>query len=486
MKKIFTTAFLLCCLLSTYAAKVNKFFNVKVGSETRKYLLYVPDNVVEDAPLVISLHGAGGTVSTSSHDPDFNAIADKDGFIVAYPQGKNTVFPGLGGMEAPGWTSTGEENFDTNFLKAVVEDVAGKYTIDRNRLYCCGFSNGGMMTYVMANTSSDIFAAFAAISGYPINEFHLHHTSSRPVPFLHIHGKADDFVRYSLVPNVIDNMVARNGANPVSKKIKKTNNDGTYTKSVYEAGEGGFPIIFYEIDGMGHSPFTNLTEDKSSTLTMWNFFQQYTLDSPCDPTMKWRPRIETEKYKPENHGWTINNGTTLLQFGGAQNTDANQNVYRSLQLRTGLYKLCFTSEGDAEKTIGVKIEKLTGKKNAVLDATVQVGTDADLRFEVTDGWGEYKITFTRPSEDDVISVSNIGIYSVIDNEETGIYENEKMRNGENENSQRSKIYDLQGRQVHPQFSAQPFGDADYRQGAIVPNARLKRGIYIINGKKIVK
>lgn len=57
-------------------------------------------------------------------------------------------------MQAAGWTSTGEENFDTEFLKAVVEDVDAKYTLDRQRLYCCGFSNGGMMTYVMANTCS--------------------------------------------------------------------------------------------------------------------------------------------------------------------------------------------------------------------------------------------------------------------------------------------------------------------------------------------
>lgn len=151
-----------------------------------------------------------------------DSIADKDSFIVAYPQGLQTVFPGLGGMQAPGWTSTGEENFDTDFLKAVVEDIDAKYTLDRQRLYCCGFSNGGMMTYVMANTCSNIFAAYAAISGYPINEFHLHHTSWRPVPFLHIHGKADDFVKHALVPNVIEDMVDRNGANPVPTVTTKS------------------------------------------------------------------------------------------------------------------------------------------------------------------------------------------------------------------------------------------------------------------------
>ena len=465
-RKFVTIALLLCSTLMLQAAKVNKFFNIRVNNETRKYLLYVPTNVVDNAPLVISLHGAGGTVSTSSHDPDFNSLADRDGFIVAYPQGKNTVFPGLGGMTAPGWTSTGEENFDTDFLKAVVEDVAEKYTIDRNRLYCCGFSNGGMMTYVMANTCSHIFAAFAAISGYPINELHLHHTSWRPVPFLHIHGKADDFVKYSLVPNVIDNMVARNGANPVPQKTVKS---GKYTKSIYEAGEGGFPIIFYEVDGMGHEPFTNKTEDNSSSKTMWNFFQQYTLDSPCDTTLKWRPRIETEGYDAKKHGWTLNSGTTLLKFGGTQKTDGNQNVYRSLQFITGKYKLCFKSAGEPTATIGVKIQKLTGRKNTVLDATVNVGVDAELPFEVSDGWGEYKITFTRPSATDEITITDIAIYSAKDGETTGIAPLLSPLGGRKD----VKIYDLLGRCI---------GNAE----STIYNAQLKKGVYVVNGKKIVR
>ena len=455
MKKILTMTLALCSVLLLHAAKVSKMVNVKVGSETRKYLLYVPNNVKENAPLVVSLHGAGGTVSTSSHDPDFHSIADKDGFIVVYPQGKNTVFPGLGGMSAPGWTSTGEENFDTDFLKAVVEDVASKYTIDRNRLYCCGFSNGGMMTYVMANTCSLQFAAFAAISGYPINEFHLHHTSARPVPFLHIHGKADDFVKYSLVPNVIDNMVARNGANPVPQKTVKS---GKYTKSVYEAGEGSFPIIFYEIDGMGHSPFTNSTEANSSSQTMWNFFKEYTLDSPCDQTLRWRPRIEEEGYAPKSHGWTMNSGTTLLRFGGTQNTNSNQNVYRSLQFQTGSYKLCFKSTGEPSTAIGVKIEKLTGKKNAVLDATVNVGEEVSLPFEVADGWGEYKITFTRPTKDDVITVTDIAIYAVVDTPDAVMAPKASTATDD-------AVYSLSG----VKHTKTPVG----------------KGVYIANGKKVV-
>jgi hypothetical protein len=326
------------------------------------------------------------------------------GCIVVYPQGLQTAFPiGFGGS-ATGWTATGEHNFDVEFLEAVIEDVASKYIIDRKRIYCCGFSNGGMMTYAMANACSDKIAAFAAISGYPLNEFHLRHTGDRPVPFLHIHGKNDTFVPYAKVPTIVDEMVARLGANPVPTK---TTVSGKYTKSVYGAGEGSFPYVYYEVDGMGHNDFTANTGDGNSALTMWNFFKDYSLDTPSDATLKWAPRIETSGFDATAHGWTMNDGTTLLSFGGAQYTEANKNVYASLQFESGKYKLCFKSAGASGKTIGVMIEKLTSPNTVVLNTTVNAGEDAELPFEISDGWGEYQLTMTRPDANDAITITDL-------------------------------------------------------------------------------
>ena len=128
----------------------------------------------------------------------------------------------------------------------------------------------------------------------------------------------------------------------------------------------------------------------------------------------------------------------------------------SLLCTTGSYKLCFQSEGDATLTIGVKIQKLTSPNNTVLEATVQVGSVAVLPFDIADGWGEYQITFTRPSATTDITISNIGIYSRTDEETTAIVATQNNKNDH-------YLFDLQGRQVtNPQH-----------------------GLYIINGKKIV-
>jgi poly(3-hydroxybutyrate) depolymerase len=455
MKRILTTALALFSVLLLNAAKVDKAVNIKVGNKTRKYRLYVPNNVKENTALVFCLHGTGG--SSDNKQPSFDAIANADGIIVVYGHGENVKFPFFGNMELPGWNSTGEWSGDVDYIKAIIEDVASKYSIDRKRIYCCGFSNGGMMTYTVANLLGDVFAAYASISGYPINEFHLHHTGSRPVPFLHIHGTNDDLVKSSLVSKIIDNMVARNGCNPVPETITKS---GKFTKKVYAAGEGGFPIVFYSINGMGHSPETNATEEGNASKTMWNFMKQYTLDAPCDTTLKWRPCIEQEGWTPKSHGWTINSGTTICSFGKDQNTSSNANVYPSLQFITGKYKLCFKSAGEEGKTIGVKIVKLTGKKNAVLDATVNVGEQVELPFEVADGWGEYKLTMTREDAADEITVTDIAVHSVPEAAPDAV--------------------------AAPKANAKADGAVYSLSGVRQTKNPAGKGIYIANGKKVLK
>lgn len=413
--------------------KVSQSMDIDIDGEIRSFWLYVPEGCKPDAPLVCALHGAGG--HSTDNSPNFNSLADQEKFIVVYPQGKDIYFAVFGGT-VPGWDASGEENGDTKFIKAVVDKMYEDYSIDRNRVYCCGFSNGGMMTYAMTNACADVFAAFASISGFPLNEFHLRHTGSRPVPFLHIHGKEDGFVKYSLMPVIVSEMVARNGAVPVPVR---TSVSGKYDKSVYEAGEGGFPYIYYEIDGMGHNDFTASTEEGSSSATMWNFMKQYTLDAPCDTTLKWRPGIGATGYEPTEHGWTTSKSIIMMSFGKDQNTSDNQNVYYSLQLNSGNYKLKFRADGDEDKAVTVRIQKLTGNKRVVLRGTGQTGKDNVSFFKINDGWGEYQILFTKPSSSDNITISDIELYSSIEDEATGI-----IQPVSTDDSGKSHFYSLSG------------------------------------------
>ena len=311
-----------------------------------------------------------------------------------------------------------------------------------------------MMTYTVANLLADKFAAFASISGYPINEFHLHHTGYRPVPFLHIHGTNDDLVKSAYVSKIVDNMVARNGCNPVPKK---TTASGKYTKSVYEAGEGGFPYIFYSMNGMGHSPeVSNNTDIGNAAKTMWNFMKQYKLDDPCDPTLKFRPCIEAEGWAPKSHGWTINSGKTICAYGTGKSTDANANVYPSLQFIKGYYRLTFDAQGDAGVKVAVLLARLTSPNGSVVNDTIEVGTNRTVEFNIPQAWGEYRITFNKVNTEDNVTISNIEIHSF--DPAAGIENLTSTLTKDN-----GAIYNLSGKRIN----------------------NLQKGINIVNGKKIL-
>ena len=399
-KTILTACLTMLFMGNIQAATVNTEKTLTVNGVTRKYIIYVPDNVKANPSVVFSLHGASG--HDTDRSPFRTSVADANGCIVVYPQGANQYFAIFGGS-IPGWNSTGTANEDLDFFKAIIEDVTKSYTIDHSRIYCCGFSNGGMMTYANTSCASDIFAAFASISGFQLNEFHHRTTGARPVPFLHIHGKADNFVKYSCMPIIRDNMVARNGCNPIPVVTSVT---GKYTKRIYEAGDGGFPYVYYEIDGMGHNDYTDRTEDNNSALTMWNFMSNYSLKDNCDKTLKWRLNIDTKGFDPKEHSWTVNAAQTKYEYGTPKKANnADNNVYPSLQFEAGNYTLDFESTGNAGDKIYIKVETLDGS-STLFCKSGKVGSKVAMPFSVP-AYTEYKITIVKTSADDRFATLSI-------------------------------------------------------------------------------
>ena len=112
---------------NAFASKYNGNIQINVNGKQRTYKLYVPDNVAESAPLVFSLHGTGGSCDWGH--PEFNSLADQNGFIVAYPSGENVYYPEFG-ASMPGWQATGTTSDDTDFFLAIIEDVNNRYAVD--------------------------------------------------------------------------------------------------------------------------------------------------------------------------------------------------------------------------------------------------------------------------------------------------------------------------------------------------------------------
>ena len=275
MKKNIQLLVLLLMLATQGFAQYGGFpISLKVNGVTRNCPVYVPQNIEKNKPLLIALHGRWGNGMAMVDCSHFEVQADTARFIVACPDG--LVRPELGGGTNTGWDANGMTDDDVEFFKKIIDYMSEHYDIDRKRVYLCGFSLGGMMTYHCINVASDIFAAFASASGYRLNEYTPVYTSKRRVPIMHIHGKNDGFVVYNNLQPLVNNWVKAIGANPEPEITEKA---GVYTRRHYKPLQGGYEFDFYSLDGYGHE-YKN-TEKFNESDAIWNFLSRYTLDTPA-------------------------------------------------------------------------------------------------------------------------------------------------------------------------------------------------------------
>lgn len=276
MKKFF--CLLLTALLMSAAKGYAQYggfpISLEVNGTTRNCPVYVPQNLEKNRPLLIALHGRWGNGMAMVECSHFEVLADTARFIVACPDG--LVRPELGGGNNTGWDAGGKTDDDIDFFKKIIDYMSKHYDIDRKRVYLCGFSLGGMMTYHCINEASDIFAAFASASGYRLNEYKPTYSCKRKVPIMHLHGKNDGFVAYGNLQPLVDNWVNSIGANPVPIVEEKP---GVYTRRHYLPLECGYEFDFYSLDGYGHE-YKN-TADFNESNVIWNFLRRYTLDTPA-------------------------------------------------------------------------------------------------------------------------------------------------------------------------------------------------------------
>jgi len=148
------------------------------------------------APLVLVLHGYGGTGGEQLGYFGLRAVADEAGFVIVAPDGT---------LDATGrrfWNATDtccdfeEKNVDdVGYLVGLVEEVKKRRAIDPRRVYVVGLSNGGSMAMRLACDASTTFAAAISQAGLFFSD-PARCAPKEPVSFRHLHGTADKLVPY--------------------------------------------------------------------------------------------------------------------------------------------------------------------------------------------------------------------------------------------------------------------------------------------------
>jgi polyhydroxybutyrate depolymerase len=157
--------------------------HVTVGGYDRTYHVYAPASRPAAPALVVVLHGGFGSGAQAEAAYHWDALADRAGFVVLYPDGLQRAWNAGDCCGEP--RARGVD--DVAFIEAAVRATARAYATDPARLYITGISNGGMMAYRLACESALPVAAVAPVAAaLPVACEH-----PQRVSLLHVHGLAD-------------------------------------------------------------------------------------------------------------------------------------------------------------------------------------------------------------------------------------------------------------------------------------------------------
>ena len=157
-------------------------------AKERCWLLLIPANLSPEIfpPLVIDMHGGGDDVYQQYNTSRFADISERDGIVIAYPQGYDNLWNQTDGL------CCGDED-DFGFILEMIEEIKILHPIDDKRIYASGWSNGCGMAQRLAVQASDIFAAAACMSMY---QFAQTSPDYSPIPFMEVHGLLDEILHY--------------------------------------------------------------------------------------------------------------------------------------------------------------------------------------------------------------------------------------------------------------------------------------------------
>ena len=163
MKKILISVLATTAIITSGHSQTFISQTIQHDGLTREYSLYVPPSYdgTTNFPLLFNLHGGGGTNTAWQAASDMRPIADTADFILVYPQARPDPSDGNSFNWIPKTPGTFD---DVPFFSSMIDAIASNYQIDQNRIYACGYSLGGDMTFELGCKLNNRIAAIAPVA----------------------------------------------------------------------------------------------------------------------------------------------------------------------------------------------------------------------------------------------------------------------------------------------------------------------------------
>ena len=261
--------------------------SISVGEDKRTYILHLParHDSSRPLPLVLAFHGGSGTGPGMARLTDFDEIADREGFAVAYPNGIDRHWNDFRQLS---------KTDDVSFIRALIDYLVSEEHIDPKRVYATGISNGGFFSSTLACELTDKIAAIAAVAATMGEGEPEHCVPSRPISVLYMHGSEDPIVPIDggAVAKTRGRCISQDAAVRFWRDFDKTGSkQETYAPSrvhraAYSGGKDGTEVVQYVVDGAGHvwpggSQYLpafivgHATNAVNATEVIWKFFSQH-------------------------------------------------------------------------------------------------------------------------------------------------------------------------------------------------------------------
>jgi poly(3-hydroxybutyrate) depolymerase len=247
-------------------AFVETSHTLRVDGRERSFVVQAPSRPRGRLPVVFIFHGGGGR---GLAPVGYRGMVAAENFLAVYPNGWKGNWND--GRNAARIEAQQEGVDDVKFVRAIVENLAARYEVDRSRIFATGVSNGGIFCHYLAANAADLFAAVAPIIGGLAEPIAPTFKPSHPISLLVIQGDADPLVPINGGPiarsdrggRIIgtERMLALYTAHnkiagaPVEERLPDVDeDDGCRTKvRRYPPGAGGARVEYWLIEGGGHT-----------------------------------------------------------------------------------------------------------------------------------------------------------------------------------------------------------------------------------------
>ena len=278
----------------------------------RAYRLYVPAHAAdgEPLPLVVMIHGCRESAAEFEQGTGMNAIADRGGFAVLYPD--QATFANI--RRCWNWfePNTAAGNGECAIILEMIKSANQHVTLDRARVYVAGMSSGGALAALLAYHHPDVFAAVAVHSGLPpmmpasaaaaisamnkgvrvdpeaIADSYWNTHEVPPPPLIILHGNADETVTDRNATGLMNVWEKLFETAPQASQLAREEREFESTElaraysQIDLQREGQMVLRSLSIDGLAHAwsggdaalPF-NDAKGPDASAAIWTFFERH-------------------------------------------------------------------------------------------------------------------------------------------------------------------------------------------------------------------